>query len=692
MLDDPHVGDRDPRTEDRQLLLDALLAATRPPRSSPTPATTSARTRRARRRCRSASCSTPSTARCRRPTARPRPHRRPPSAAAVRPAQLHRRRARRRAPWSFDRVDARGRRGAAPASATRPAPFLAAPLPPRAQAGDRARRPRPLRRAPRARVPAPAAGRQRRATTPTRSTTRLPVELDGLEQWGVGERLLDARLAGVDARSRAPRPRWPAARCRPGVLGAAGARARSCPRSRHIVGAGRGAARRRRRPRLASTSASRSPTAACVSGTVPGVARRRRCASSTYSRVAPAATAWPPGCGCSRSPPPTPSAASRRVTVGRGAATARDARRAWPGSPRCRRRRALERARAMLVDLYDRGHARAAAALLRDARPPTPRPSPPAREPREAAGATTWESGSTPTARTASPSTCWSSAAADVRRAARGRAAPPTQARPGSASEPRASAATRAGCGTAAARERRSAMSAVTDRFDLRRRCRPGVTVLEASAGTGKTYTIAALAARYVAEGTPLERAAARDLHPHGHGRAARARARAARRAPSGPRAAHAGARRRRRRVVALLAAARRDEVARAARRPRRARSPTSTPRRSPPPTASARRCSAASASPATSSPTPRSSRTSATSSTRSSTTSTCAASTARAAPAVRPRRGARRSRRAAVDNPRAPTRARRDAGARRRGDAPRAWPTPRATSSSARKRRARRS
>ncbi|HET9441847.1 MAG TPA: UvrD-helicase domain-containing protein, partial [Acidimicrobiales bacterium] len=32
-----------------------------------------------------------------------------------------------------------------------------------------------------------------------------------------------------------------------------------------------------------------------------------------------------------------------------------------------------------------------------------------------------------------------------------------------------------------------------------------GVTVLEASAGTGKTFTIAALAARYVAEGVPLE-------------------------------------------------------------------------------------------------------------------------------------------------------------------------------------------
>ena len=46
----------------------------------------------------------------------------------------------------------------------------------------------------------------------------------------------------------------------------------------------------------------------------------------------------------------------------------------------------------------------------------------------------------------------------------------------------------------------------MTAAFDV---CGPlpsGVTVLEASAGTGKTYTIAALAARYVAEGIPLER------------------------------------------------------------------------------------------------------------------------------------------------------------------------------------------
>ncbi|MBA2516843.1 MAG: UvrD-helicase domain-containing protein [Solirubrobacterales bacterium] len=41
--------------------------------------------------------------------------------------------------------------------------------------------------------------------------------------------------------------------------------------------------------------------------------------------------------------------------------------------------------------------------------------------------------------------------------------------------------------------------------FEIRGPLASGVTVLEASAGTGKTYTIAALAARYVAEGTPLD-------------------------------------------------------------------------------------------------------------------------------------------------------------------------------------------
>ena len=52
VLHDPHVGDRDSRTEDRQMLLDALMAAT-DRLIVTTRARTSARTRRVRPRCRS---------------------------------------------------------------------------------------------------------------------------------------------------------------------------------------------------------------------------------------------------------------------------------------------------------------------------------------------------------------------------------------------------------------------------------------------------------------------------------------------------------------------------------------------------------------------------------------------------------------------------------------------------------------
>ena len=45
----------------------------------------------------------------------------------------------------------------------------------------------------------------------------------------------------------------------------------------------------------------------------------------------------------------------------------------------------------------------------------------------------------------------------------------------------------------------------MTGAFDLRAPLQRGVTVLEASAGTGKTYTIAGLATRHVAAGLPLE-------------------------------------------------------------------------------------------------------------------------------------------------------------------------------------------
>src|SRR3954452_704615 len=51
-----------------------------------------------------------------------------------------------------------------------------------------------------------------------------------------------------------------------------------------------------------------------------------------------------------------------------------------------------------------------------------------------------------------------------------------------------------------------SATTAEPRPFDVTGPLPTGVTVLEASAGTGKTYTIAGLAARYVADGMPLER------------------------------------------------------------------------------------------------------------------------------------------------------------------------------------------
>src|SRR3954451_4329671 len=91
-------------------------------------------------------------------------------------------------------------------------------------------------------------------------------------------------------------------------------------------------------------------------------------------------------------------------------------------------------------------------------------------------------------------------------------------------SKPRASGSTRCACGGGFWRSRwwarhewarqrsswdgsgHSGGGAVSRPFEI---CGPlptGITVLEASAGTGKTYTIAALAARYVAEGVPLDR------------------------------------------------------------------------------------------------------------------------------------------------------------------------------------------
>ena len=157
MLDDPHVGERDARTEDRQQLLDALMAATdrlivtytgNDERTNLAAAAGGAgggaarrgRAHRARRASRSSSA-----IRCSRSTSATS------SRARSSPAGV----------WSFDRVTLRGARALGGERAG-PGPFLAGPLPALDVGADRARRPRALRGAAGAGVPAPAARHHRR--------------------------------------------------------------------------------------------------------------------------------------------------------------------------------------------------------------------------------------------------------------------------------------------------------------------------------------------------------------------------------------------------------------------------------------------------------------------------------------------------------------------------------------------------
>ncbi len=178
------------------------------------------------------------------------------------------------------------------------------------------------------------------------------------------------------------------------------------------------------------------------------------------------------------------------------------------------------------------------------------------------------------------------------------RPASPAATRPvtaGTARSRPASGAMPAGCGTACSltsswstSERRRAPAssggAATSggepqAFDI---CGPlpkGVTLLEASAGTGKTFTIAGLAARYVADGMPLDRLlvvtftrmATGELRERVRERLVSAAERARRR----PRRGCSGPRRRRPPPARAREANRRWSCARTA-WPRR--SPTSTP------------------------------------------------------------------------------------------------------------------
>jgi exodeoxyribonuclease V gamma subunit len=196
MLQDPHVGDRDPRTEDRQMLLDALLAATervivtytgndertnlsRPP-AVPVSELLDSVERTVSRR--------DGSVREQVLVCHPLQPFDPRNfiAGSLVPGQ----------PWSFDRVALAGARAL---GGPRPdaGPFLARPLP---ALRDRVIELDSLVRF--VQHPARAFLRDRLGVSVSDSFAdvddALPVQLDGLGEWGVGQRLLDGVLAGAE--------------------------------------------------------------------------------------------------------------------------------------------------------------------------------------------------------------------------------------------------------------------------------------------------------------------------------------------------------------------------------------------------------------------------------------------------------------------------------------------------------------
>jgi exodeoxyribonuclease V gamma subunit len=224
MLADPLVGERDPRSEDRQLLLDALMAATEQlivtysgndertnsPRPPAVPIgelldvidATAFVPHAAADAAGAPPADGPAPARLW-PAATENPQGRATDQVLIRhplqpfdprnfePGALAGDEA-----WSFDRVTLEGARALSAPRAMAP-PFLSAPLPSREleviELEDLVRF---------VEHPVRAFLRQRLGISLGAAAEEiadwLPVELDGLERWGVGQRLLEARLAGVD--------------------------------------------------------------------------------------------------------------------------------------------------------------------------------------------------------------------------------------------------------------------------------------------------------------------------------------------------------------------------------------------------------------------------------------------------------------------------------------------------------------
>ena len=180
----------------------------------------------------------------------------------------------------------------------------------------------------------------------------LPIELDGLERWAVGQRLLEARLAGVDGRAAGlaeiARGTLP-----PGFLGEPVLKAlyRTVD---SILGAARGMGATDAKPTPVDVHVT-LPGGTLLSGSVPGV-RDQLLLSATYSRVSARhrLATWVKLLAVSASHPETAFSAA---TVGRGPdkdSVMVAAIKPLAGDAEGRRRIACEQLSA-LADLYGRG-------------------------------------------------------------------------------------------------------------------------------------------------------------------------------------------------------------------------------------------------------------------------------------------------------------------------------------------------
>ena len=361
----PHVGDRDPRSEDRQLLLDALHVGDRPL------VIDLHGQRRAHERRAPARRAAERAARRRRPDGPHggRPGARPRSSCATRCSRSTRATsvagelvADR--PWSFDAVTLEGARALEGEREPRPrVPARAARAGPAAGARG-ARRPRAVRRAPGEGVPAPAARDHGRRRTTTRSPTRCPSSStawrSGASATGSSKGVLAGAALDDCVRAEIARGALP-----PGLL-ARPVVARVRPIVRGDRGRGARAARRPTPSPARSTSASRSATGARLGGTVAGV-----CGDVLRTVTLLAAERAPPARGVGaaaraerRVPGPAVRGGHRRAGALRRKRRAGHPLAHPAGRRRARARSQLER----LVDLWDRGHARAAPDRVPDLR------------------------------------------------------------------------------------------------------------------------------------------------------------------------------------------------------------------------------------------------------------------------------------------------------------------------------------